>query len=138
MASVRVGLGDARRRRLPPVSVRSGRPADGYAPAGRPPYVVRVPLTQDEFDEVLGLQQRRRSALWGGVACLALGVAMARFPVLLPLALAIAVLSAVLWALAVVALRRRLPRVVPGPGAGEVTLHGVHRDFARALERGGA
>lgn len=133
MATVVVGRAAARDRGLPPVSVRSGKPADGYAPAGAAPYVIRVPLTQDEFDQAQRLRARQRSAMWGGVACVALGAAMARFPVLLPLGLAIGVLSALLWGACWLALRRLLPRVEPGPGAAELTLRGVHRGFAAAL-----
>lgn len=138
MATVVVARAAARDRRLPPLSVRSGRPADGYAEAGRPPYVVRVPLTQAEFDRVRWLRARQRSALWGGVACVALGLAMARFAVLAPLGLLIGALSAVLWGACWLALRRFLPRVEPGPGAAEVTLRGVHRRFAGAVGAAGA
>lgn len=136
MATVRVGLNDARERRLPPVSVRSGEKADGFAKAGRPPYVVRVPLTQSEFDQVQTLTSRQRSAIWGGVLCVAFGAAMARFPLMLPLGLVIGVVSLVLWVACALLLRRLLPKVEPGPGAGEVTLRGVHRGFAASLGGG--
>ena len=135
MATARVGLNDARERRLPLVSVRSGEPAEGYARAGRPPYVVQVPLTQTEFDRVQVLEARRRSAIWGGVICVSLGVAMARFPLMLPLGLVIGVLSFVLWGVCVLLLRRLLPVVEPGPKAGQVTLRGVDRRFVAALGR---
>jgi hypothetical protein len=135
MATAEVGLNDARERRLPLVSVRSGEPAEGYAKAGRPPYVVQVPLTQSEFDRVQLLETRRRSAILGGVACVALGVAMARFPVMLPLGLAIGVLSFALWGACALMLRRLLPIVEPGPKAGQVTLRGVNRRFVAALAR---
>ena len=133
MVAVRVTRSVARDRGLPPISVRSGRPADGFAAAGRPPYVIRVPLTQQEFDQVQTLVKRRTSALYGGVVCVVFGVAMARFPVLLPLGLAIGAVSAVLWVACWAGLRRILPRVEPGPGADEFTLHGVHREFAAAM-----
>lgn len=136
MATVRVARPAARDRGLPLVSVRSGRRADGFAEAGRAPFVIRVPLTQAEFDEVQMLRRRQRSALWGGAGCLALGAALARFPVLLPVAVVIAVLSAVLWGVCWLLLRRMLPRVEPGPGAQEFTLRGVHSAFADAVGKG--
>jgi hypothetical protein len=133
MAMVRVGLADARERRLPLVSVRSGERADGFADAGRAPYVVKVPLTQAEFDRVQLLEARRRSAIWGGVVCVAFGVAMARFPVMLPLGLAIGLLSVALWGACVLLLARLLPDVEPGPIAGQITLRGVHKRFVAAV-----
>ena len=137
MATVRVARADAEHRRLPLVSVHSGRPGQGYAVAGRRPLVVRVPLTQPEFDRLLVLERRRQSAVWGGVGCVALGVAMARFPVMLPLALVIGALSLVLWILAAAARRRLLPRVEPGGRPDVVVLRGVHRDFVAAVESAG-
>lgn len=134
MADIRVSRADARDRRLPLVSVRSGRPADGYAAAGRAPYVARLPLTQAEFDLVQRLQRRRTSAVWGGVGCVVVGLAMARFPAMFPLAVVIGLLSVVLWVSAAWSLRRVLPRVVPGPGATDLTLRGVHRRFVRAVQ----
>ncbi|MEQ8840911.1 MAG: hypothetical protein RIB98_08015 [Acidimicrobiales bacterium] len=131
--TVQVGRAAARDRALPPISVRSGRPADGYAPAGRVPYVVRVPLTQDEFDKVQMLRTRQKSAIYGGAACAVFGVAMARFPVMLPLGLVIGALSAVLWLACALVLRRLLPKVEPGPKADEFTLRGVHKAFAAAV-----
>jgi hypothetical protein len=133
MAVVRVGRSLARDRGLPLVSVRSGKPANGYAEAGKVPYVVRVPLTQDEFDQVQMLRTRQKTAMYGGVACAAVGAAMSKFPVLLPLGLLIAVLSAALWGACWVMLRRLLPRVEPGPKAHEITLRGVHKGFATAV-----
>ena len=133
MATVRVARADARDRRLPAVSVRSGRPAEGYAEAGKRPFVIRVPLTQAEFNQVQTLVRRQKSALYGGVLCVAFGVAMARFPVMLPLGLCIGLVSAVLWGACWLLLRRLLPRVEPGPGAGEFTLRGVHKGFAAAV-----
>lgn len=133
MATVRVERSRARDRSLPLVSVSSGKPADGYAPAGKTPFVIRVPLTQTEFDRVHALRSRQKSSLYGGVVCVALGVAMARFPVLLPLGLLVGVLSAALWGACWFMLRRLVPQVEAGPKADEFTLRGVHRDFAAAL-----
>lgn len=133
MATARVPRAAARERRLPPISVRSGDAADGYCPAGRAPWVIAVPLTQAEFDRVLWLRRRQASALYGGVACVVVGVAMARFPLLAPLGLTIGVLSGLLWFVCRLALRRILPRVEPGPGAAEFTLRGVHAKFAAAM-----
>ena len=93
-----------------------------------------MPLTQAEFDRVQLLEGRRRSAVWGGVLCVAFGLALARFPVLLPLGLVIGGVSFGLWIVCELALRRALPRVEPGPGAGEITLHRVHRQFIAAVE----
>jgi hypothetical protein len=133
MATVRVPRAEARERGLPLISVHSGKPADGYAAAGRAPYAVRVPLTQAEFDQVQMLRKRQTSVLYGGVACVAIGVAMARFPVLLPLGLVIGAISAALWGTCWFRLRRLLPQVEPGPRADEFTLRGVHREFASAI-----
>ena len=133
MATVRVPRAAARDRGLPLISVRSGLPAEGYAAAGRHPDVIRVPLTQAEFDRVEWLKRRQTSAVYGGVLCVAFGVAMARFPVMLPLGLVIGVLSAVLWGSCWVMLRRLLPQVEPGPKSDEFTLRGVHKEFAAAM-----
>lgn len=133
MVTARVQRSRARDRGLPLVSVRSGEPADGYAKAGRAPYVIRLPLTQGEFDQVEMLKTRQQSAVYGGIACVAFGVAMARFPVMLPLGLFIGILSGALWCACWVGLRRLLPQVEPGPGADEFTLRGVHKEFAAAV-----
>ncbi len=133
MATVRVGRAAARGRSLPPVSVRSGRPADGYAEAGRAPYVIRVPLTQTEFDQVQMLKTRQKTTVFGGIVCVAFGVAMARFPLMLPLGILIGVVSAGLWVACAFWLRRLLPHVEPGPKADEFTLRGVHKAFAAAM-----
>jgi hypothetical protein len=130
---VQVPRGVARDRKLPLVSVRSGKPADGYAEAGSAPYVVRVPLTQSEFDQVQQLKGRQRSALWGGVACVAIGAALSKFTILLPFGLFIGVISAMLWGVCWLSLKRLLPDVEPGPGPAEFTLRGVHKDFAAAV-----
>lgn len=134
MATVRVDRALARDRGLPLVSVRSGERADGFAKAGRAPCVVRVPLTQPEFDRVQMLVRRQKSAVYGGVACVAFGAAMARFPVMLPLGLLIGVLSVLLWVACTLLLRRLLPVVEPGPGPDEFTLRGVHKAFVAAVE----
>ena len=55
MATAVVERAAARDRGLPRVSVRSGDPADGYAEAGRAPFVMRLPLTESEFDRVQDL-----------------------------------------------------------------------------------
>jgi hypothetical protein len=133
MATVRVPRSLARDRGLPLISVRSGKPAEGFAAAGRAPFVIRVPLTQEEFDQVQSLKKRQTSALYGGVLCLVFGIAMARFPALLPLGLVIGVVSAALWGACWLLLRRILPQVELGPEADEFTLHGVHREFAAAM-----
>ncbi|MEM7141751.1 MAG: hypothetical protein AAF548_12045 [Actinomycetota bacterium] len=134
MARVRVTRARARDRSLPLVSVRSGEPADGFAKAGSPPYVVQVPLTQAEFDKLQDLKRRQRSALWGGVLCVAVGAALSKFAFLLPFGILIGVLSVALWGACWVAIKRLLPDVEPGPGADEFTLRGVHKGFAAALE----
>lgn len=133
MATVRVLLADARDRHLPPVSVRSGQPADGYAPAGRKPIVMRVPLTQAEFDRSRLLERHKRSAVRRGIACTVIGVAMARFPAILPFGLVIGVVSAALWVVAHLALKRLLPTVEFGPDGHTVVLHGVHKAFVAAV-----
>ena len=134
MATVRVARRAARDRGLPLVSVRSGRTADGYAEAGKAPYVIRVPLTQLEFDHVHRLKARQRTAMWGGVACVAVGAAMAKFPVMGPLGLVIGVVSVALWVACRLLLRRILPVVEPGPGSDELTLRGVHKGFVAAVK----
>ncbi len=111
MARVEVDRRAAVERRLPPVSVKSGAPADGYAAAGKSGEHVFVPLTQVEFNQVRYLRRRQKSAIYGGVACFVLGGALSRFTLLLPLWAVIAVLSVVLWVLASLALIRFLPLV---------------------------
>lgn len=121
----------AQERGLPPVSVRSGVVADGYVPVTVANRRVYLPVTQAEFDRILDLRRRQRGALWGGLSCFALGVAMARFPVMLPLAGVIAVLSAVLWGLAAMMLRAYLPALsVDGP---LLRLRRVHEGFVTAV-----
>ena len=91
MARVEIDRGAAAARRLPPVSVRSGDRADGYAPAGKSDEQVLVPLTQAEFDQVQYLRRRQKSAIYLGVACFVVGGALSRFTLLLPLGAIIAV-----------------------------------------------
>ena len=131
MADAVVSVAAARDRALPPVSVKSGEAADGYAPVTVANRKIFLPLTQAEFDRVAGLQRRQRWTAWSGVACLAFGAAMARFPVMLPLALAIAVLSAAQWGLMWFFLKAYLPSMdVDG---GRIRLGRVHARFAAAV-----
>ena len=134
MAKVAVSVADARDRSLPKVSVKSGRPADGYAPVTVANRKIHLPLTQAEFDRVKDLQHRMKWAVYGGVGCLAFGMALARFPVMVPLALVIAVLSLVLWIVLKLTLRAYLPGMTV-EGAS-VRLTRVHPGFVSAL--GGA
>ncbi len=134
MARITVDLGSAQARRLPAVSARSGKPAEGYAAAGPKELAVLVPLTQVEFDRVMYLRRRQKSALYGGVVCLALGVAMARFPILLPLGAVIALLSGAMWVIAALAIKAYLPGVEPGLDKGTVELSRVHKAFVAAVE----
>ncbi len=133
MARVEVDRHAAVERRLPPVSVKSGGRADGYVPAGKSGEQVLVPLTQAEFDHVQYLRRRQKSAIYGGVACFVLGGALSRFALLLPLGAIIAVLSAVLWVLATLALKRFLPGVDISPNGRRVELSRVHRKFVAAV-----
>lgn len=138
MARVEVELVAARERRLPLVSVRSGRRADGYAPAGSPPGTVAVPLTQEEFDRLLDLRRRQRSGLALAPVFLVLGLAFARYPVLLPLGIVTAGVSLALWGAAALAVRRLLPDVRVDEARGRVELRRVHRRFAEVVSRPGA
>ncbi|MEM9468440.1 MAG: hypothetical protein AAGA90_23935 [Actinomycetota bacterium] len=126
-----VSVADARDRSLPPVSVKSGAPADGYAPVTVANRRIHLPLTQAEFDRVKDLQHRQRWAIYGGVGCVAVGAALARFPLIVPLALAIAVLSVVLWVVVKLTLRAYLPGMnVEG---SQIRLTRVHQGFVAAL-----
>ncbi len=133
MARVEVDRRVAVERRLPRVSVKSGERADGYAPAGKSGEEIFVPLTQAEFDRVKYLRRRQKSAIYGGVACFALGAALSRFAVLLPLGVIIAVLSLGLWILVTLALKRFLPGVDISPNGRRVELSRVHRGFVAAV-----
>lgn len=133
MARVKVDRGVAVERRLPTVSVKSGKRADGYVPAGKPGEQVMVPLTQAEFDHVRYLRRRQKSAIWGGLACFALGAALSRFALLLPLGAIIGVLSAALWLVVTLSLKRFLPGVEISTNGRRVELSRVHRDFVAAV-----
>lgn len=133
MARVEVDRRAAVERRLPPVSVKSGAPADGYAAAGKSGEHVFVPLTQVEFNQVRYLRRRQKSAIYGGVACFVLGGALSRFTLLLPLGAVIAVLSVVLWVLATMTLKRFLPGVDVSANGRRVELSRVHGDFVVAV-----
>ena len=145
-------MADAADRRLPLVSVRSGQPADGYLgvpvglgfgerivwsvtrrSAGRP--VVQLPLTEPEFDQVMRLRGAERSGAMNAVVFVALGLALARFPVLLPLGMTIGAVSILM----VLGARFSLARVVPAVDVrrGMVTIEGAHADFVASVERGG-
>jgi len=133
MARVEVDRRVAVERRLPAISVKSGRRADGYAPAGKSGEEVFVPLTQSEFDRVRYLRRRQKSAISGGVACFALGAALSRFTLLLPLGAIIAVLSLALWIVSTLALKSFLPGVEISTNGRRVELSRVHRDFVAAV-----
>jgi hypothetical protein len=133
LARVEVDRRTAVERRLPSVSVKSGARADGYVPAGKSGEHVFVPLTQAEFDQVQYLRRRQKSAIYGGVACFVLGGALSRFTLLLPLGVIISVLSAVLWVLATLAIKRFLPGVDISPDGRQVELSRVHPDFVAAV-----
>jgi len=151
VASVRVSLSDAVDRRLPLVSVRSGRRADGYlgVPLGlglverivwsvtqRSPGcpMVALPLTGKEFDRVMRLRRAERSGVVNGVVFVVLGVALARFPILFPLGLMIGGLSVLLMVTARIALHRAVPEV--SSDRGVVTISGVHNEFVTIVESG--
>ncbi|MDG1877523.1 MAG: hypothetical protein P8I99_08920 [Acidimicrobiales bacterium] len=131
MTEAVISVASARERLLPALSVKSGEPADGYAPVTVANRKIFLPLTQPEFDRVTGLQRRNRRTAWSGVACLAFGAAMARFPVMLPLAIAIALLSALQWGLTWVLLRAYLPSMTVD--GGRIRLVRVHEQFAAAV-----
>jgi hypothetical protein len=137
VARVEVELERARDRRLPLVSVRSGRRADGYAPAGRPLGAVQLPLTQAEFDELLRLRSRQRSGLRLAPVFVLAGVALSRYPALLPLGLVTAFVSLLLAAVATFAIRRHLPSVSIDAGSARVTLRRVDPHFAEVVHRAG-
>ncbi|MCH1434834.1 MAG: hypothetical protein L7U56_04120 [Acidimicrobiales bacterium] len=134
MAKVTVSVAAARDRDLPRVSVKSGGVADGFAPVTVANRRILLPLTQAEFERVADLQHRRRWAVYGGAGCLLFGLALARFPLMMPLALVIAVLSAVLWCAISFALKAYLPRMTV-EGAS-VHLTRVHPAFVAAVGSG--
>jgi hypothetical protein len=149
--SVSVSLSDAVDRHLPLVSVRSGRPADGYLAVpvglrfterigwtltwrspGRP--LVRLPLTSKEFDGVMRLRRAERSGVVNAVVFVMLGAALARVPILFLLGLMIGALSIMLIVAARIGLRRALPEV--SGHRGIVTITGVHEEFVTSVESG--
>ena len=133
MARVVVDLQMARSRAFPPISAKSGKRADGYAKAGRKARAILVPLTQAEFDRVQYLRRRQRSAKLGGLVCVAVGLALARFPVILPLGIVIALVSAALWVVATLALNAYLPGIDIDEERRKVELTRVHKGFVAAV-----
>ncbi len=133
MPAVEVKLADATARRLPPVSVRSGRPADGYAPTARRSNEILVPLTQTEFDQLMALRKRQTSARYGTIGFLVAGAAMSRFTLLLSLGVLISLVSILMWAVATLGVMRLLPAVEVDRGRGTVALGRVHRRFVQAV-----
>ena len=131
MARASVAVDVATSRTLPLVSIRSGDVADGFVTLEVDGHLLHLPLTGAEFQRVRFLRRRARSARWGGALCLAIGLAMARFPLMLPLGVMIAGLSLLLWAVTRLAIRTYLPSVeVVG---SDVRLRRVHGRFAAAL-----
>ncbi len=131
MAKAAVSVAVACARTLPKVSVKSGEPADGYASVAIANRRIHLPLTQDELDRVADLQRRQRRSVLGGVACLFVGVILARFPLMVPLALVIAAISVMLWIAIRLALRAYLPGIsIEG---SNVRLTRVHAGFVAAL-----
>ncbi len=131
MAKAVVSVTDACGRTLPKVSVKSGEPADGYASVTIANRRIHVPLTQDEFNRVADLQRRQRRSVFGGVACLFVGVSLARFPLMVPLALVIGAISLILWIVIRLALQAYLPGIaVEG---SNVRLTRLHAGFVAAL-----
>lgn len=165
MATVTVSLAAARQRRLPPVSTRSGRPADGYVPVAvatgslgigwalvllgppgwlllaltsdwfRDEVTVYLPHTEREFRRRHRLDRARRDGIVGTLAGAAAGLALSRTPGLLAVGLAITCVSAVLW----VAASWARGALTPGLRIdGDVlVLGGVHEDFVAAVRRAG-
>ena len=131
MAKAVVSVADACARNLPKVSVKSGEPAVGYASVAIAKRRIHLPLTQDEFDRVADLQRRQQRLVLGGIACLFVGLILARFPLMVPLALVIAAISVVLWVALRLALRAYLPGIaVEG---SSVRLTRLHAGFVAAL-----
>ena len=94
-----------------------------------------VPLTQEEFDRLQELRRRQRSGLYLTPVFVVLGLAFARYPVLLPLGLVTAGVSLALWAVAALTARRLLPDVRIDEAKGRVELRRVHRRFAEVVSR---
>jgi hypothetical protein len=150
--SVRVSLADAVDRRLPLVSVSSGLPADGYlgVPVGlgllerlvwsvtrrstaRP--VAQLPLTDGEFQQVMRLMRIERKGVVYSVVFGGIGLALGRFPLLLPLGLLIAALSLLSMVIARIGLARTIPDLTAHDGG--LTIEGAHAGFVASVERGG-
>ncbi len=130
---MQVPLAVAKGRLLPLVSVRSGRRADGYAPAGRPPGSVLVPLTQSEFDRLVSMRRRQRSGLYGTGGFLAAGIGMAKFGFVLYLGVMISLVSALMWVVATLGVMKLLPAVDIDETTATVALGRVHRRFVDAV-----
>ncbi len=133
MPTVEVPLAAATGVGLPPVSVHSGHRADGYAPAGRPAGVIRVPLTQSEFDRLMSMRQHQSAGLHGAVGFLVAGIGLGRFSVLLQLGVIISLVSGMMWMAATFGVMRILPTVEVNAEKGTVVLGRVHRRFVRAV-----
>lgn len=133
MARIVADLDMARSRSFPPVSAKSGHRADGYTKAGPKARAILVPLTQAEFDRVQYFRRYQRSAMRGGIACVVIGLALARFPVLLPLGIVIALLSGALWVVATVGLNAYLPGIDIDEERRKVELTRVHKRFVAAV-----
>ena len=128
-----VSLERARDRSLPAVSVRSGEAASGYVRVVAASRHLYLPMTEAEFERVHDLRHRQRWATIGGVGCLVVGVALSRVPLLMGLAVVIAVVSAVLWLLLALTLRTSLPSAAVD--GATVELRRVHPAFAAAVKR---
>lgn len=94
-----------------------------------------MPLTQAEFDRVQYLRRRQRSAKYGGFACVAVAVVLARFPVILPLGIVIAALSGALWTVAAFTVNAYLPGIDVDEERGKVELTRVHKRFVAAVTK---
>ncbi len=133
LPAVQVSLAAARNRDLPLVSVRSGRRADGYAPAGRPSGSVFLPLTQSEFDRLMSMRKRQRTGLYGIGGFVVAGMAMAKFAFILYLGVIISLVSALIWVVATLGIMKLLPAVDIDETRGTVALGRVHRRFVGAV-----
>ncbi|RMH77382.1 MAG: hypothetical protein D6683_09085 [Actinomyces sp.] len=165
MATVTVPLAAARDRRLPAVSVRSGRSADGYVPVAvatgslgigwvlvllgppgwlllaltsdwfRDEVTVHLPHTEREFRRRHRVERARRDGIVGTVAGAAAGLALSRTPGLLVVGLAITCVSAALWVAASWARGALTPDL--RLDGERLILAGVHEDFVAAVGRAG-
>ncbi len=167
MARVVVDLEVATSRRLPMVSVRSGRVADGFvtvtAPTGslgvgwalvllgppgwlllaltsdwfRDEVAVTLPLTTGEFRRRHRIERARRDGIVGTVAGAAAGLALSRTPGLLVVGLAITAVSAALWVAASWARGALTPTVRVDTATARVEIVGVHEGFVAAVREAG-